>query len=271
MLLSTQLKSWKGGHKAACTNLKAMYKRFTANRDRIDLAIKQCTISEDCAFPPAGARDFALLPMMLSKETFPSNPNPTCGASMGILYSNLCDIFHGESRWILPDTFTEHIPSYVTMASHLLKNRVGDFWSDDDISKVTESVKLEVPVNLDVVRDALKRIEDWESNYMTQALMFLAADASNLDPIDSIYWISNCVDFLKGLTPTGELLPATRFVGIYFRYGAAFYQGYEDPSRRAEYITKALKAMMICFHKQTLLDPDLWQQALAEVDDKLKR
>lgn len=234
--VACQRKSWKSGHRSACSALKTMYQGFTENYGRIDKALRlqkeKCPtpMCAGCTLAPAGAKDYYMLPLMLVKEVFPIQPDISGEKTIDQMYKSLGDIVSGSNHWMFPDTFSGTLEAYLGST-------------------------------------VIERAVEWEMTYMRHGLLFLAGDLSKVLPRNSLpLWIHTVKDHLRQISKTGELMPAARFIGIYYRFGLAGREGYENPSARLEQMARCLTFMIKCFHKTTLLDTDTLNKTIASLD-----
>lgn len=237
-----QAKSWKDGHRGACGELKTMYQQFLTNYRRIDQAL-QVQNEENSAtttfgpdgrtLPPAGSKDYMLLPMLLSNYTFPVTLNVDivrngC-TSIDHLYKNLADIVRGRNHWMFEDTFPCTIQEYVTTHT-------------------------------------LERANAVEMDYMLQGLLFLTVDISKIPP-SAVHVAVNLFRLqLRKSTLDAELMPVTRFIEIYYRFGLGEREGYEDPGARLKELAKCVTLMMKHFHKKKA-SFDMVDSLMKEVND----
>lgn len=249
-----------------------MYENFTDNYSCVDAALKRQAILEDCPLPPAGCHDFMIVPFLLHKELLFKGEFEisSCRISIETMYKSLSDIVSGKQHWMFrdEDIFSENMDDYLTLTSELVKHGIGETSSESILTKVAEQNGVEV--DLEVVRDTLKRVEHEEFHYMIQALKFLAIDISTMTGMQCLQWTSEVRDCLCSLSPTDELLSASRFVGIYWRFSYANREEYYDPKSRAEFITKAFAIMMKCFHTSETYDEAKFIEAMKEVNAKIK-
>lgn len=225
-----QLKSWKSGHKQACANLKCMYEGFTANYKRIDKALKlqedkcETPMYEGCPLHPAGSNDYLLLPMMLSKWSFPVVLEMDLVrqgfVSIDSMYKNLAHIVGGRHHWMFEDRFEGGLQEYLD--SHVLE-----------------------------------RANACEIDYVLQGLLLLTFDMSKLVEICIFISRSSLADQVLDLFKTqlrksaldGRLMPVAHFIEIYYRLG--FYHGtsYKNTSSRIKSTAKCMELMIKYFHK----------------------
>lgn len=220
-----QRTSWKSGHKEACADLKTMYEAFTTNHCRIDHALKlqaeksETPMVDGCALSVAGTKDYMLLPLMLTEKMFPVRFNIDIvrdgGVSIDHMYKSLGEIVSGCHHWMFEDTFPSTLQEYLD--SHILE-----------------------------------RATKYEMDYMIQGLLFLAVDLSKISPVFAIPVVVNQFkEHLRKTSLNGELMPVTRFIEIYYRFGLAEREGYEDPATRLKSLAQCFTIMINCFHKKT--------------------
>ena len=233
-----QTKSWKGGHREACGELKTMYQQFLANYRRIDQALRiqneeNSTFGPDGrTLPPAGSKDYMLLPMLLTNYTLPVTLTVDIvrngWTSIDHLYKNLQDIVSGRRHWMFDDTFPCTIQEYV--GTHTLERA---------------------------------NILEWD--YMLQGLLFLTVDMSKItDGVDVAVKLFQRQ--LRQSTLDEELMPVTRFIEIYYRFGLAEREGYEDPGTRLKELAKCFTLMMKHFHKKKA-SVDMTESLMKDVND----
>jgi len=229
-----QAKSWKEGHRGACSNLKIMYQSFSENLNQIKEAVeavpkKPCDKSkkelyyyygqDGNSLPPAGAFDYRLLPFMLCKYTFPVafNVDFTQASSIEFMYKSLDDIAKGKKHWMFDDTFPAPIQQY--MESH-----------------------------------PLEPISPLEADYMLQALLFLTIDIQQVaeGSLRTFHAVTHIMrKQLRGNNFDHSLMPVTRFIEVYYRLGLAERGGYEDPGYGLKCVAKTINTMIKHFHKGT--------------------
>ncbi|CAB9507114.1 expressed unknown protein [Seminavis robusta] len=230
-----QKQSWKTGHRGACADLKTIYERFTSNLQRVDQAMalqqEECEhpLCDGCTLQPAGAKDFSLIPAMLSGQSLPVQPDPTGGITIDHMYKSLAHVVSGRSHWMFPNVFSMPLEDYLSCT-------------------------------------VLERGENWEVKYVKFGLLFLAADIETIPARTLDSWIDCAKGTLRKLSETGELMPVERFIGLYHRFGLATQEGYEDPSSRLKSVAKSMTIMMKCFHKTNVLDDDKLQAEMADFD-----
>ena len=219
-----QLNSWRSGHKHACAALKLTYEHFTENYSRVNKALAlqdekaECPMYPGCHLAPAGSKDYVLLPFMMLNEIFPIQPCPCERPTIDYMYKSLASLVSGEHHWMFMDTFRGTLQEYI---------------------------------HATVIERATKQ----EMTYVRYGLLCLGLDLSTAKPAyDLDRFVHQMRNFLKSNSDSGELMPVSRFIGIYYRFGMAHKEGYEDPLIRNEALAKCFTIMTKCVHKTANVD-----------------
>jgi hypothetical protein len=201
--------------------------------------------------------------ILIPHEMFPELPHSHLDISIENFYEKLRDIVSGKRHWLFPDTFTENVHDYLTLASEFQKKGAQDDWPDEFFENIMRGVQ-KTNVNIDVVRNTVKSIGKWEFQYVHKVMMTLAIGTSSMDLAQYSRWVSGGIHYFISSSETGQLVSVNRFLGVYWRLGRLDH-------KRTEYVPKAFTILMKCFHKNISTDTDAFWKALADIDSMLDK
>ena len=151
------------------------------------------------------------------------------------MYKSLADIVGGKHHWMFTDTFNGSLQEYVDTT-------------------------------------VIERASTEEVKYVMHGMLFLGVDLSTVKParfLDAVVYRMR--ELLRSILKSDGFMPASRFIGIYYRFGLADREGYEDPLIRTENLAKCFYMMMNCNHKTVNIDQEEFVRIMNKFHSQKKK